>query len=1074
MIYLGLIYNVALLVCLVVLHGQIVRRWNKDTLGYQIFSGILFGVVALIGMMIPVTLLPGLIFDGRSIVISVAGFFGGPLTAVVAALVSMPYRVWLGGPGVVMGVGTIVLSATLGIAFHYLRLSYPRATTNSSLLIFGFLVHLGMLSLTLTLPAGATLEALRNIALPVLLIYPAATWLVFRLFLDQEDRVASETALVKSEEKYRDLYDNSPDMLFSFDATTGRIIGCNRTFCDKTGYSWNEIIGMPISKLYHPDCHEKARKCLENFLKEGEVRNVEFQAVTKDGNVVDVLLHAKAVRDSKGKILYSRSSWRDISDRKYAEQALAESEERYRAIFDNAGVGINLLDAQGKIFSVNKSLADMLGYTPDELKGMTFQELTHPEDAQISLKELAALLSGEKKSYRIQKRYLRKDGGIFWGDLSASEIRDSNGKQIGTVGVIADITPRKNIELELARTENRYRSLYEGMNDAVAVYEAKQDGEDFVFIDFNPAAERIEKIQKDQVIGKSVLEMFPGVREFGLFDVFQKVWRTGVPEHCPVKLYKDERIRGWRENFVYKLPSGELVSIYSDETQRKLAEEALAKSEERYRQLAEVSFEAIVFHDNGTLLRANDQFFEMFGYQPDEMVSQPVIEKIIHPDFVEKVTSSITTVSIESYEVIARKKDGTNFPVEIRSRLVEEHGKTIRAMAIRDLSERKNLENLVIKAQKMEAVGTLAGGIAHDFNNLLQVILGYSEILLADTDCCHPDYEVLMKIHIAGHKGAELVRNLLAFSRNVEPEFRPVSLNHEIIQFREFLSRTIARNIEIVLNLDEKVPMIHADPSQIGQILMNLGVNARDAMPGGGILKIETKALYLHHECFSNYETFHPGLYVLLKVSDTGHGMDEQTIARIFDPFFSTKEVGKGTGLGLSTVYGIVRQHDGYIMCSSEPGKGSLFEIYFPASDTHEYQNPSSNKSDLIGGTETILLVDDEEGIREIGVNTLSRFGYNVITASNGKQAIETFETFSNQISLVILDLLMPEMDGITCMKELLKLEPSTAILITTGHSYDQFEKTVHELGAKGLLRKPYDTGQLITTVRNLLDGIKS
>ena len=202
--------------------------------------------------------------------------------------------------------------------------------------------------------------------------------------------------------------------------------------------------------------------------------------------------------------------------------------------------------------------------------------------------------------------------------------------------------------------------------------------------------------------------------------------------------------------------------------------------------------------------------------------------------------------------------------------------------------------------------------------------------------------------------------------------------------------------------------------------------------------------------------------------------MDEQTIARIFDPFFSTKEVGKGTGLGLSTVYGIVRQHDGYIMCSSEPGKGSLFEIYFPASDTHEYQNPSSNKSDLIGGTETILLVDDEEGIREIGVNTLSRFGYNVITASNGKQAIETFETFSNQISLVILDLLMPEMDGITCMKELLKLEPSTAILITTGHSYDQFEKTVHELGAKGLLRKPYDTGQLITTVRNLLDGIKS
>ena len=298
-----------------------------------------------------------------------------------------------------------------------------------------------------------------------------------------------------------------------------------------------------------------------------------------------------------------------------------------------------------------------------------------------------------------------------------------------------------------------------------------------------------------------------------------------------------------------------------------------------------------------------------------------------------------------------------------------------------DVTENVELQMQLLQAQKMESLGTLAGGIAHDFNNLLQVVLGYSEFMLQRKKEGEPDYDGLQKIYQAGKRGADLVESLLTFSRKLETKFVPVNLNQEITQVQYLLSRTIPKTIKIELHLSGNLESIQADPSQIGQVLMNLGVNARDAMPDGGTLTIETANVQLDKEYCSSHLEAMPGSYVLLTVSDTGQGMDKKTLSHIFEPFFSTKEVGKGTGLGLATVYGIVKQHDGHIICYSEPGHGTTFKIYLPAIQTEKELEIATFETAITGGTETVLLVDDEESIRELGAELLDSFGYKVITA---------------------------------------------------------------------------------------------
>ena len=476
----------------------------------------------------------------------------------------------------------------------------------------------------------------------------------------------------------------------------------------------------------------------------------------------------------------------------------------------------------------------------------------------------------------------------------------------------------------------------------------------------------------------------------------------------------------------------------------------------------------------------NDAACSSLGYSRKELLSMTVHD--IDPDFPTAVWPEHWKEVRERGSFIVesrhRTRDGKIFPVEITVNYLEFEGKEYNCAFARDITERKEAEKEKEKmqvqlrqAQKMEAVGTLAGGIAHDFNNLLQAVQGYAQLLLLKEDGGDDGQRELEQIVRAAERGAELTQQLLTFSRKIESELQPIDFNREVENVRLLLERTIPKMIEVEFRLAEDLKMVNADPGQVEQILMNLAVNAKDAMPDGGKLIVETANVILDQDYCKIHRVANPGSYVQLTVTDTGHGIDKMTIEHIFEPFYTTKETGKGTGLGLATVYGIVKSHNGHIVCYSEPDKGTTFKIYLPTIDSaQEAKKVEEHLTKLEGGSETILLVDDEEAIRGLGTQILEEFGYTVLTAADGESALKLYSEEQEKIDLVILDLIMPGMGGKHCLVELLKINLEAKVAIASGYSPDGPTKEILRNGAKGFISKPYDLRQMLQVVREVLD----
>ena len=433
-------------------------------------------------------------------------------------------------------------------------------------------------------------------------------------------------------------------------------------------------------------------------------------------------------------------------------------------------------------------------------------------------------------------------------------------------------------------------------------------------------------------------------------------------------------------------------------------------------------------------------------------------------------------------ELTAQRKDGSLYDLEISASLIKDaKGQPIGIMvSFIDITERKKsefelrkLEEHLFQAQKMEAIGTLASGIAHDFNNILQAISGYIQIVLQKGELDITNQKHLSEVDFAIERASDLVHRLLTFSRKVKPELKLVDLNKEVVHAVKMLERAIPKMISIEMHLSGDLRLVNGDENQLEQVLMNLGANARDAMPEGGRLVIETANVTLDEEfCKANLEV-EPGAYALLKVSDTGHGMEPETSSHIFEPFFTTKGVGKGTGLGLSTVYGIVKGHGGHITCLSQPWQGTTFNIYLPASRDKEDQLVAESKPQerVSGGHETILLVDDEKAILEVARDTLQEHGYKTILAESGEQVLDIYQSEGRGIDLIILDLGMPGMGGQVCLKELLKINPLAKVIIASGYSADAQVKEGLDSGARDFIGKPYRLMDLLGKVRQVLDN---
>lgn len=779
-----------------------------------------------------------------------------------------------------------------------------------------------------------------------------------------------------------------------------------------------------------------------------------------------------------------------------------------------------------------------------------------------------------------------------------------------------EIATRREAEEAARESEERYRSLFEHMGNAVVVYKVVNDGEDFIFFDCNRAAEKLENFSKEKLLGRSVLDVFPSVREFGLFEVFQRVWKSGNSEHHPLTEYKDDRIARWRDNYVYKLPSGEIVAVYSDETERKKAVEGLRESESKYRffvdhasdvlwtldldlrttfvspsiekvlgftteermqqvveeQLTPESLDCAqtmlleqlqieqegeiqeaesalldlnYWHKNGSIVclqtavtfirnedgtpvgihgisrditerkRAEDALKEserrlstlmanlpgmayrcvncrtwtmefvsdgtsdLTGYSPSDLVRDNTVSygNLIHPDDRERVWEQIQDALAKGrqfeLEYRVRTRSGQEKWVWERGIGLPPEGTQERRIEgfILDVTEHRRLQEQLRQSQRLEAIGTLVGGIAHDFNNLLTVVNGYTEMTLLATDEDDPRYEDLQKVLGTGRKGADLVSKLLALTKNSENRPEPLDLNTIVEASIALMRRTFPKFTEIEWVIGDDLGTVNADSAKMEQVLMNLLVNAQEAMPHGGRLKVETRSTIVDEDYCSRQPGAIPGRYAFVEISDTGTGMSNETLDRIFDPFFTTKnrDFRKGTGLGLPVARGIVEQHGGWITCQSKIGTGTVFRLYIPtledSKNVDEFQKPIQPLS----RRDRILMVDDEELVRDLGMRILERAGYSVVTASNGNEAVRMYEREKSNIALVILDLIMPQMGGEKCLDELLRLNPNVRVVVSSGHSLSQAERDKLDGRVLGFVNKPYRLQEFLEVTRRVL-----
>ena len=505
--------------------------------------------------------------------------------------------------------------------------------------------------------------------------------------------------------------------------------------------------------------------------------------------------------------------------------------------------------------------------------------------------------------------------------------------------------------------------------------------------------------------------------------------------------------------------------------------EALRESEERWRRLSEATFEGVAIHDDGTILDCNNAFAEMLGFNSPDVLGRGML------DFVDRTAYTLVERRIRSegavpYEGTAKRRDGTEIPIEIRARPMAYKGREVRVAVVRDLSETRRTEealadseNQLRHAQKMDAVGRLAAGVAHDFNNLLTVIGGNGDLILPEVALEPSVREAVEQICQASGSAASLTRQLLAFSRQQMLQPKVLDLGVVVDHLSNMLRRLLGESIAVVFFAEEGIGKVRIDPGQIEQVIVNLAVNARDAMPSGGTLRLEIREVLLAENSAARPIGLDPGAYVLLEVSDTGVGMDRETASRAFEPFYTTKEAGRGTGLGLATVYGIVNQSGAYIEIESEVGRGTKFSVHLPVVDVEATDmEQASPENDLSPGSETVLLVEDDAGVRALARRVLNRLNYDVLEAPDGQQAILMSERYDGRIDLVLTDVVMPGMSGPAMAEVLTETRPEARILFMSGYTDDAIlHHGVLDRDVE-FLSKPFTPQDLATKIREVLD----
>jgi len=770
----------------------------------------------------------------------------------------------------------------------------------------------------------------------------------------------------------------------------------------------------------------------------------------------------------------------NIPELKPAGPALREPEV-CKTVVETAADAIIAIDEQSTILFVNHATKRIFGYREDELLGQQLTMLMPDYLRNIHEQAIQRYMeTGEKHLswQQVELPGLHKSGKEICLQISFGE-SVADGKRIFT-GTCRDVTERKRTEDE----RFRLAAIVEYSEDAVIG--KNLDG---IITNWNKGAERIYGYGAEEVLGKHISILAPPERAEEMPQILQKL-RLGerIKPLETVRLTKDGRlihvsltVSSIRDS-TGKIIGASLVG--RDITDQKRAEEklrahekALRSSEERYRSL----FEGVVHGIyrlglDGRFLEVNPALVAMLGYSSADDVlklNAATDVPVCGEDSPPLLQKWLSEKRIED-EARWRRRNGTIITVRLNGRTLTDEQGVVQGLEFiaEDVTERRSLEQELRQVQKIEAVGQLAGGIAHEFNNFLGVILGYSEFLFEEAGTNEGLRRGVAEIKAATQRAASLTRQLLAFSRKQVLEPVILDLNQVIWEAHKLLRRLVPANIEIVPILDPVLGRVKADPGQIQQILMNLVVNARDAMPRGGKVTIETINTELDESYCGQHVGVRPGAHVMLMVRDTGLGMDAETLSHIFEPFFTTKEPGKGTGLGLSTIFGIVKQSGGHIAVESSVGTGTVFRIYLPRTDVQvEQSKPAVTQAEELGGSETILVVEDETALRKLICISLERRGYKVLAARDGAEAIEICQRNPSQISLVLSDIMMPHVNGLQLRERVATLCPNAKFLFMSGYSEEIVDP--ENLLAQGcaFLEKPFLPDELVQKVRDLIRG---
>jgi two-component system cell cycle sensor histidine kinase/response regulator CckA len=875
---------------------------------------------------------------------------------------------------------------------------------------------------------------------------------------------------------YRLLFENVGHMVCTLDLH-GRFTAVNVAGTTLTGYSEQELIGRPAVDLVAPELRTEAVRRFERRLTAGaDAPPDESILVTRDGRRVPVEVTSTLFTDEQGGPLGVLGLVRDVSDRKRDEEILLESEERFRSAFDYAAIGMALVAPDGGWLQVNRALCDLVGYSRDELLGGTFQDITHPDDLETDLGYVRQMLAGEIDTYQMEKRYFHKLGHVVWVLLSVSLVRASDGSPLYFISQIQDITARKHAHEALERSEAQ---LAEAQQIAqLASWERDASGA----MSWSDEVYGIYGLDPDSgpPSEERLFELVHSDDRERVLAALERARRSRKPLSIEYRIVRADGGVRWIQSRGMTVAGkdgtfGRRVTA-QDITERKEAEQRLAEAEQRYRVLVEqlpLGMYVRALDMSQPNIYASPQVEPMLGYPAAEWESNAdLLAAIVHPDDRERVLGGAERVRAtgeplrDEYRYV--RPDGRVVWVQDETYVVnDEHGEPAFVQGfLLDISERKQAEaerdrlrEDLHHAQKLEAVGRLAGGVAHDFNNMLTAIKGYSELLLGALDRDDPLRAHAGQIRRAAEQAASLPRQLLAFSRKqtLQPEL--IDLNEIVSNISDLLRRLITESISLETEATEPA-LACVDASQLEQVLINLALNARDAMPDGGTLTIATRGVEIGEDLAAEHEAA-VGRYAMISVSDTGLGIDPETRDKIFEPFFTTKATGQGSGLGLASVYGTVSQSGGFIRVESEPGEGARFEIYFPAQQTAGEPREGPARERRATGP-AVLLAEDEEIVRDLAVSVLERAGFEVRAAANGRDAATLYEREADRIDVVVTDMVMPEMGGRALAERILERRPETPIIYMSGYTD---EEPHAEAGT--FLQKPFSAESLVQAVKD-------